>query len=87
MKRAVLIGGLLSLGCVLATNVPASAQYYERGRPSGVQVLNHDVQRLWDDSFHPRRYRDRRGWERRREVDRRSWCRDHGDFDRCGPYR
>ncbi len=80
MKQAVIAGGFLVMCCALASGGPALAQ-------TETQRLNHDVQRLWDNTFDPHRDGDRRDWERRREAERHEWCRDHHDFDRCGPYR
>jgi hypothetical protein len=86
MKRIVLVAVLCIGGAALGGST-AYAQPYDRDRPSTVDRMNHDVQRLWDDTFHPRRASERRAWERRREAERREWCREHGDFERCGPYR
>ena len=76
MKHLVLAAALLCIGSPGLVS-PAKAQ----------DRLNRDVQRLWDDAFDPHRDGDRVAWERRREAERREWCRDHHDFDRCGPYR
>ena len=78
MKHVIVAAGLLALCGTALTVQPARAG--EVGR------LNRDVQRLWDDTFDPHRDHDRHAWERRREAERRGWCRYHRDFDRCGPY-
>ncbi len=80
MKRAVSVGGLLAICCMVASGVPACAE-------SETQRLNWDVQRLWNDTFNSHRDGDRAAWERHREAERHEWCREHHDFDRCGPYR
>jgi hypothetical protein len=79
MVRIIIAAGLLALSGAAFNAMPAAAQ-------TRTQQLNHDVQRLWDDTFDPHRYRDRHAWERRREAERRDWCRYHHDFDRCRPY-
>jgi tellurite resistance protein len=76
MSRASLLSAVLALCCALAPITQAVAQ----------ERLNRDVQRLWDDTFDVHRDHDRARWERRREAERREWCRDHRDYDRCGPY-
>lgn len=78
MTRLLTAGLMLAVCCTALGAQPASAQ--------STAQLNHDVQRLWDDTFDPHRYHDRRAWERRREAERRDWCRYHRDFNRCGPY-
>ena len=79
MRHAIIAAGLLALCGAALSSQPARAA-------TEVQRLNHDVQRLWDDTFYPHRHHDRHAWERRREAERREWCRYHRDFDRCGPY-
>ena len=79
MKQVVILGGFLAMCCTIGSGGPALAQ-------TETQRLNHDVQRLWNDTFDPHRDRDRAAWERRREAERRDWCRDHHDFDRCRHY-
>ncbi len=84
--RAILAA--LAITASLGAISPAGAQPYRYPPPrTRVGQLNNDVQRLWDDTFNPRRDGDRRVWERRREAERRSWCRYHRDFARCGGYR
>jgi hypothetical protein len=78
MKHAIVALGILTLCGTALTMQPAKAGEVSR--------LNHDIQRLWDDTFDSHRDHDRRAWERRREAQRREWCRYHRDFDRCGPY-
>ena len=79
MKQALAIGAFLTMSCALATSGPALAQ-------TETQRLNHDVQRLWDNTFDSHRDGDRRDWERRREAERHEWCREHREFGRCRPY-
>lgn len=85
MKRAAMTGCLLAMGC--ATMLGGCAQYGPYGRPTETGVLNHDVQRLWDNTFYPGRDGDRAVWEHRREINRRNWCRTNPGYVRCGPYR
>lgn len=50
--------------------------------------LDHDVQKLWDDTFYPnQRGTVRTNWERRRDAERSAWCRYHPEFERCRMYR
>ncbi len=73
---AAVLAGLAS-GCV-----PAPAQ------PLGLTRGDHDVQKLWDDVFDPRTQgSDRTNWERRRDADRREWCRANTGYARCSAYR
>ncbi len=68
---------------VFAAAAPASAQ----------TVLDHRVQRAWDEVFDPPRRGDpRTNWERRRDIERQQrriaaeragWCREHPGHDRC----
>lgn len=70
---------------------PALAQPYPYDHPppphGRIAQMNHDFQRLWDDTFNPRRDGDRGRWEHRRDEQRREWCRYHADYGRCGYYR
>lgn len=79
-RTTVIAATILCAASVAAMPGPAA-------RAQGVDRLNHDVQRLWDDTFHPDREADRRAWERQREIERHDWCRAHADYERCGPYR
>jgi len=85
MKRAAIIGWFLVTASTAILG--GCAQYDAYGRPTETGVLNHDVQRMWDDTFNPGRDGDRTAYERRREAERRDWCRYHADYGRCGPYR
>ena len=76
---------------ILGLAGPALAQHYPHDQPppprSGIAQMNHDVQRLWDDTFDSHRDGDRAHWEHRRDEERREWCRHHSDYGRCGTYR
>ncbi len=85
MRRVAMTGCVLAIGCAMALG--GCAQYDAYGRPTETGILNHDVQRMWDDTFDPHRDGDRAAWERQREAERRDWCREHADYERCGPYR
>ncbi len=85
MKWTAIIGCFLTMSCT--TLLGGCAQYGPYGRPTETGVLNHDVQRLWDDTFDPGRDGDRASWERQREAERRVWCSDHPEYGRCGSYR
>lgn len=85
MNRVAVIGCFLASFCVIVLS--GCAQYYPNGAPTESAILNHDVQRLWDNAFDPDRDGDRATWERQREIDRRNWCVTHPDYARCGPYR
>ena len=85
MKRTAIMGCFLAISCTALLG--ACAQYDPYGRPTETGVLNHDVQRLWDDTFNPGAGINRATWEQQREAERRDWCRDHPDYVRCGPYR
>ncbi len=85
MKRTAIIGCFLATSCAVVLG--GCAQYDPYGRPTESNVLNHDVQRLWDDTFYPNQGVDRAAWEHQREAERRDWCRYHADYERCSPYR
>ncbi len=54
----------------------------------GTTRLDHDVQKMWDDVFNPRvDGTDRTNWERRRDAERREWCRANTGYSRCSVYR
>ncbi|HYZ62612.1 MAG TPA: hypothetical protein VE650_09165 [Acetobacteraceae bacterium] len=74
LASAVLLSALLGAGGAYAQ--------------SGYSRLDHDVQRMWDDTFNPGPRGDpRTNWERRRDADRWEWCRYHPESRGCGYYR
>jgi hypothetical protein len=59
-------------GAVVVTAMLATGGAYAQTR------LDHDVQRTWDDIFHPeQRGSPRTDWERRRDADRYAYEREH----------
>jgi hypothetical protein len=76
------------MGAVALTAMMGTGAAYAQ---SGYSRLDHDVQKMWDDTFHPeQRGSSRTDWERRRdaehyayerdrrrEAERADWCRSH----------